>query len=51
MERPGTLICDLFDLDGVYIAKVRIPRYYNRDHDIMTNSETAFQERLLFDYL
>ncbi|MDH4195824.1 MAG: hypothetical protein OEW05_00295, partial [Candidatus Aminicenantes bacterium] len=32
----GFLVCDLFDQDGIYIAKVRVPRYYTRDHDIMT---------------
>jgi hypothetical protein len=32
----GIFECDLFDRDGVYIAKVRVPRYYTRDHDIMS---------------
>ena len=31
-----TLVCDLFDPDGVYIAKVEIPRYYTKDHDILS---------------
>jgi hypothetical protein len=30
----GLMTCDLFDLDGVYIAKVTVPRYYYlRDQD------------------
>jgi hypothetical protein len=30
----GTLTCDLFDLDGVYIAKVKVPGYlYAKDQD------------------
>ena len=32
----GMLVCDLIDRDGAYIAKVRVPRYYTRDHDIMS---------------
>jgi hypothetical protein len=32
----GIFVCDLFDQDGIYIAKVRVPRYYTRDHDIMS---------------
>ena len=32
-----TLVCDLFDQDGVYIAKVRIPRYYYaKDQDTLS---------------
>jgi hypothetical protein len=30
------LVCDLFDMDGVYITRVKIPRYYTRDHDIIS---------------
>jgi hypothetical protein len=32
----GVIVCDLFDRDGVYVAKVKIPRYYTRDHDIIS---------------
>ena len=32
----GTILCDLFDQDGVYIAKVRAPRYYYKDYDLIS---------------
>jgi hypothetical protein len=33
-NNQGMLYCDLFDQDGVYIAKVKVPRYYySKDQD------------------
>ena len=32
----GTILCDLFDQDGVYIAKVRAPHYYYKDYDLIS---------------
>jgi hypothetical protein len=31
-----TIVCDLFDQDGGYIAKVRAPLYYYKDYDLIS---------------
>jgi hypothetical protein len=36
-NEEGIIHCDLFDEDGVYIAKVKAPRYcYSKDQDLIT---------------
>jgi hypothetical protein len=32
----GAILCDLFDRDGVYIAKVSAPRYHYKDYDLIS---------------
>jgi hypothetical protein len=44
-NNKGILHCDLFDQDGVYIAKVKVPRYYySKDQDSISEQRNRLSK-------